>query len=159
MRNPLLASLPIRRPKRPKVPAQSSARSASPENKENRDPMHQKHQSCFPNSQQEGNSKGFLERAASPSPVSTIGECSDLDKSVLGALPGRVYCEDCHMTVTTTVQLHLPSLPLYELFSWQALCLLGEMGQCCAQESLLRYQEIRHNCRRCGRLLACISPV
>jgi len=154
MRSLQPASLPVRRPKQAKDP---STRSTSPENKENQDPRHQKHQSCFTLSQKEST---LQDRAASPSPVSTIVEyaSSELDKSALGALPGRVYCGNCRTTVTTTVHLHLPSIPLYVLFSWQALCLLGEMGQCCAQESLLRYQEIRHRCRRCDRLLACISP-
>jgi hypothetical protein len=36
----------------------------------------------------------------------------ELNISALGALPGRLYCSNCHTTVTTTVHLHLPHIPL-----------------------------------------------
>ena len=95
-----------------------------------------------------------IEEEESEKPKRNTDE-SDREMPGLSILPSRVFCPNCLTTVSTTVELHLPSL------SWQVFCLLSNCSSCLpqAEDDFLGYQEIRHHCRRCKRLLTRISPV
>ena len=71
-----------------------------------------------------------------------------------GMLPTTAYCEHCRSDVSTRVSLELPKFP-----SWKGWCLARELLSCCSEPDVLpRYQDIRHYCRRCRRLLAEVTP-
>jgi len=79
----------------------------------------------------------------------------DLSLPSLGATPTKAFCPACQKQVVTLVTYCQPRLPVYALFRWEKLCELGSWMQCC--KKLEKGQDVLHECRRCGRLLARVS--
>jgi hypothetical protein len=71
-------------------------------------------------------------------------------RSRFGMLPTTAYCDHCKKDVSTRVSVELPGMSPWQ--SW------GGAFSCCLETDTARYQDIRHYCRRCRRLLAAVTP-
>jgi len=71
----------------------------------------------------------------------------DRARSKFGLLPTTAYCDHCRKDVSTRVSVELPGVP-----QWSGVF------ACCVDTDTARYQDIRHYCRRCRRLLAAVTP-
>lgn len=79
----------------------------------------------------------------------------DMTLPSLGATPTKAFCPACQKQVVTLVSYCQQRMPVYALDRWEKLWEIGSWMQCC--KKMEKGQDVVHECRRCGRMLARVS--